>query len=256
MKKVLVVVLILACCAQAMPAQVPSNVLLRVFQIRIKTGPQSYDAGTTFTIEHAGRQYLLTARHVIRTLCPNNTCPNEIEIEISKDQVWQKLKVKVLLPAKPQVDIAVLVPEKELSVTFELLPNSAGVVFGQEVYFLGFPQTLDGKTISTSFGSLRVAFIKRGIISAEDTSDENALVWYIDGFNNPGFSGGPVVGMNPTTRQWHVFGVVQGYLTARARTDINNQLIDTNVLVNSGILIAYDIRHAIKAIDDDLNRRR
>jgi S1-C subfamily serine protease len=235
----------------ASSAQVPSNVLLRVFQIRV-----GGDSGTTFTIEHLGKQYLVTARHVIATLCPNNVCPNQIEVEISKDQEWRKLKVKPLLPAKERVDIAVLVPDVDVSVRSELPPDSADMYFGQDVYFLGFPQTYDGRILSTSFGTLRVPFMKKGILSAEDTSDPEAFLFYIDGFNNPGFSGGPVVCMNPKTRQWHVFAVVRGYLPTKALSDVNHHFVENDVLVNSGILIAYDIRHAIKAIDEDAQKRR
>jgi hypothetical protein len=38
-----------------------------------------------------------------------------------------------------------------------------------------------------------IPFMKRGSMSAVDASNPNAVVYYIDGFNDPGFSGGPVI---------------------------------------------------------------
>ena len=57
---------------------------------------------------------------------------------------------------------------------------------GQQVWFLGYPYG-----IASHFQSGKVApFIKRGTMSAIDAANPDAIVIYIDGFNNPGFSGG------------------------------------------------------------------
>jgi len=54
-------------------------------------------------------------------------------------------------------------------------------------------------------------FIKSGILSALDIRNENAVTLYLDGHNNPGFSGGPIVFLSNTTRRFHVAGVVSGF---------------------------------------------
>jgi hypothetical protein len=76
---------------------------------------------------------------------------------------------------------------------------------------------------------------------------------YVDGFNNPGFSGGPIVYFDHTSQSYRILGVVQGYKNEGARTTIlvNGIPQDTEVLVNSGILVGYDIEHAFQAIDPD-----
>ena len=119
-------------------AQVPSNVLRR----------GSYDQGkaqrlgTSFTLDVDGRQYLITARHLVAGLKPEDT------IDIRKG-AWTPLNVKVLLRDK-QIDIAVLIPPAQLTVNFALEPNTDKFFYGQDAYFTGFPYGLStgGKNVN------------------------------------------------------------------------------------------------------------
>lgn len=45
-----------------------------------------------------------------------------------------------------------------------------------------------------------------------------------------------------------IVGVVQGYRLDAAKTMVNGKQTDSEVLINSGILIGYSIDHAIQAI--------
>ena len=86
-------------------------------------------------------------------------------------------------------------------------------------------------------------------MSAIDATNQNAIVLYIDGFNNPGFSGGPIVFWSFTKHNYEIIGVVKGYREDTAKVLVNGKQIDSNILVNSGILIGYSIEHAIQAIE-------
>ena len=240
--KLLILVLALVICVLVpnSVAQVPSNALLRVFEIKVGDS-----TGTAFTIERRGKQFLVTARHVVDGLPARGAT-----VEIFRGGYWMKLKVDILLPKNPEVDIAVLDIPEPLSVTYELVPETEGLVFGQEVYFLGFP---DG--LHTLAGTGRIPFIKRGTVSAQDATDPTAVVWYVDGFNNPGFSGGPVVFLDRKDNKWKVAAVVKGYKPEPAKVRLRRQSVDTKILVNSGILIAYDIRHALEAIETMLEKK-
>jgi hypothetical protein len=82
-----------------------------------------------------------------------------------------------------------------------------------------------------------------------------ASIWcwyYIDGFNNPGFSGGPVLYWEFATRTYKILAVVKGYRNDTAKILINGKQVETNILVNSGILASYSIQHAIDAIEKNL----
>ena len=91
------------------------------------------------------------------------------------------------------------------------------------------------------------AFIKKGILSSEITNPNGIRTIFLDGHNNPGFSGGPIVFKRPDSPEWNIGGVVSGYVWKA------NQVIsvtDTNSFIkeNNGIVIGEDIDSAIKAI--------
>ncbi len=157
--------------------------------------------------------------------------------------------VKTLLPSSPNADIAVLKTDQVVPEPFQIKAQGedSGVTLGQTVWFLGYPFGL-----GSSYNRDKLPFIKRGTMSAIDGSDLNAVVLYIDGFNNEGFSGGPVMFWDFNAHVYRLLGVVMGYREETAKTQIKNgKQVDTKILVNSGILIAYSIKHAVEAIEED-----
>lgn len=216
-------------------AQVTANILLRVFLLKADS-----QSGTAFTIEVGGLQYLVTSKHLVEML-PKKAA----EVQVYCNRGWEALKVDILECENPQVDIAVLKIPKKLSVTFDLEPTLGGITLGQEVNFLGFPFGMF--TIYTSEG-FPMPLVKRGIVSALDISDRSRQLFYIDGFNNPGFSGGPIVFYDLETKRLKVGGVVSGYRGQEDRVRLGPLVTDLTVLSNSGILIGYSIEHAVDAI--------
>jgi len=126
--------------------------------------------------------------------------------------------------------------------------GSAGVTLGQEVWFLGYPFEGLGSQWKPGGVITEAPFIKRGTMSAVDATDADAVVFYIDGFNNPGFSGGPIVYWDFSEHLYRIAGVVMGYRNEDAKAMINGKQVDTNILVNSGILVAYPLSYAMDAI--------
>lgn len=126
-----VVILLCGTSSQA-NAQLTSNVFLRVRMIR-PSGSPSFATG--FTLEVDGRQYLITAKHVVTGMAAEDA------IEIRKGDQWSQVKVKVLRCDDP-IDIAVLVPPKQLTVDFPLESTMDGIRYAQDVYFAGFPYGL------------------------------------------------------------------------------------------------------------------
>jgi hypothetical protein len=53
-----------------------------------------------------------------------------------------------------------------------------------------------------------------------------------------------------------LLGVVKGYKFDTAKAVINGAQVDTQILVNSGILVAYSIDHAMKAIEESQKQSR
>jgi hypothetical protein len=227
-------------------AQVPtSNVLYRVLRLRTATA-----TGSAFTIEVDGHQYLVTARHLL------NGSGSESEVELWLEGRWSKVRVRAIYPAKEVVDIAALDLGRPVTVTFPLEPSSGGLTLGQQVYFLGYPYGLGTSTAAPAppgFGEL--PFLKSGIVSALDDRDPGSGILYLDGQNNPGFSGGPIVFWHAPSRSFRVAGVVRGYRNEALPVLKRGNLDDPDARAyndlytrsNSGIVIGYDVRHIVCA---------
>jgi S1-C subfamily serine protease len=227
-------------------AQVPtSNVLYRTLRIRTAAS-----TGSAFTIEVGGKQYLITARHLLAGFGSAG------EIELWIEGRWSKLAARAIYPSREAVDIAALDLGKPVTITFPLEPSSGGLALGQQVYFLGYPYGLgtSGAAPVPGFGEL--PFLKSGIVSAVDDRDPEASILYLDGQNNPGFSGGPIVFWHAASRGFRVAGVVRGYrneaLPVLKKKDLDDPgaqaYQDLYTRSNSGIVIGYDIRHIVEAI--------
>jgi S1-C subfamily serine protease len=218
---------------------VPGEILGRT--IFIKAGNE---AGTAFAVDHQGKIYLVTARHVVAGL-PTASAT----IQVWQTDKWTDYKtVRTLFPPSSQVDIAVLETAEKASQPFEVTGDdtAGGVTMGQQVWFLGYPYG-----IGTHFtGGKLLPFIKRGTMSAIDPSNPDAVVLYVDAFNNPGFSGGPILYWSFSDHKYKLLGVVMGYKTDTAKVLVNGTQMDTNILVNSGILVGYSIKHVTQAIED------
>lgn len=248
MKRWLPVLLALLClAASSAAAQVPtSNVLYRLLRIRTPVG-----TGSAFTIEVDGRQYVVTARHNLRGFGPQG------EIELWREGAWSRLRGRAIYPARETVDIAALDLGRSVTVTFPLVASAGGLTLGQQVYFLGYPHGL-GSAIAAPVppGFGEIPFLKSGIVSAMDDRDPAASLLYLDGHNNPGFSGGPIVFWHAETRAFRVAGVVGGYRNEAwpviKKRDLGRAdapaYDDLYARANSGIVVGYDIRHIVDAI--------
>jgi S1-C subfamily serine protease len=228
---------------------IPLGVFQRVFQIQVGN-----EKGTSFLIEVDDRQYVITARHIIGGLKDHGS------IRLLTDKGWEEIKVNLILPDDPQVDIEAMAIERLLAPAGAIPLESgepANFMVGQDVYFLGFPFGL-----STRHSELprRLPFVKKAIFSGAD-SGGGPPVMYLDGYNNPGFSGGPVVFENYFQGdRLEIAGVIAGYriqpvFVEEALVDDANRSSDGTqkkmvrfVRENSGLIVAFDINAIVKAI--------
>jgi S1-C subfamily serine protease len=215
-------------------SMVSSNILQRVFTLKMGS-----EQGTGFTIEVDGRQYLITAKHILAA------SPSSTVIEIFHDKNWVKVPFQSIIVEPVDVDIAVLALPQQLS---GVLPIQLGIkssFLSQDVYFVGFPfgLSIDGHTLNSGFP---IPLVKHGIIAAFGNGRGEPFL--VDGINNPGFSGGPVirseVPTNPT-----IIGIVSAYRAAQEpvyKQNVKTQ--ELSVLANTGLLVAFDIDYAVEAI--------
>jgi hypothetical protein len=252
-------------CPATAQTGVPANVLLRTKRIVSGAG-----SGTAFTIDVDGKQYLITAKHIMAQTPGTKGTVRLCDTEAKCNEV----AVSILRCADP-VDIAVLVPDHQLTVTFELVPEAKSMIFGQEIFFVGFPY--GDTTLNTNTPDGDIGFIRRATLSAQEKKQGWARL-YLDGRNNPGFSGSAIVyrDLNVPDVHFKVAGVISGYrpdvtevmrpvpieasaITAedRARSVIidmadgtHRKLTPTGDYVsgNTGIVIGYSIDTAVDLI--------
>jgi hypothetical protein len=183
-------------------AQMMSNVYERVLLVRVGA-----ETASAFTVEVDGRQYLLTAKHVVAKLAVNDF------IEYDRAGKWIRLPVQIFKCDDP-TDIAVLIAPYQLTTAFDFPVDTSKISYGQDVYFLGFPYgiTLNGINVN---GTLPMPFIKRATYSGNFplNPDKHSVLLLLDGYSNPGFSGGPIVYKDPFLQSWDykLLGVVSGF---------------------------------------------
>lgn len=245
---VLFILLSFLSAVPAQPQDITYKILKRIFLIKYKDNSCS-----SFTIEVGNRQYLVTAKHVFDGIKDGDI------VYIFRDEKWYPLKVRPIYCEPSEVDIIVLAVPQQLSSRSPspLIPSLGGIILSQEVYFLGFPYGIYS-TESELTNWFPIPFVKKGILSAIEINPRDFRVIYVDGHNNPGFSGGPIVFKDIKTKELKIAGVISGYQNQidkviseiRRKQGGKPKLEETNLIVvgNSGILIGYDIANAIEAI--------
>lgn len=163
---------------------ITSNVMGRVFHIRVDGA-----MGTAFTVDVDGRQYWVTAKHLMEKWGKGDL------IEYRRNGQWLDLRV-TFVGRHPQADVAILV--SELWNDAPPMEDDTGVILGQDVWFLGFPHGW-GFDVDDDLGrGCPMPFVRRACVSAfgKDEDDGHPIL-ILDGQNNVGFSGGPVVARLP-----------------------------------------------------------
>ena len=218
---------------------VTSDVLQRTLKIRRRRS-----TGTAFTIDRRGRQYLVTARHILAGMVPGES------LGVWYEERWRALDVRVAGIGEGEVDVAVLAASIQLSPMHPLEESNEGLCHGQSVYFLGFPYGHESGGGEINRG-LPIPFAKSGIVSALESGGDGRI--YIDAHANEGFSGGPVV-CHPNTdtiepNELRLAGVVTGSIHhTRTVSDHSGHQLAT-VRENAGIVVAVGIEKVVKLID-------
>ena len=226
---------------------ITTNVIHRTVQIRMGNS-----IGTACVIDRSDRQYLVTARHVVEGIRPRDN------IEISFEQKWHPIEIEVVGLGKGEIDVAVLAGTIQLAPTHLLEASLAGMTYGQLVYFLGFPFGWSGGGEEINDGR-PLPFVKSGIVSTL-YSNESTGLFYIDGYGNRGFSGGPVVfvpnNRSPSeTTPYKLAGIVANYpiplQSRRPIVDKQHKELDAYFVENPGLVAAVNISRVTDLIDSN-----
>lgn len=202
---------------------------------------QGEEGGAMFTLDHGGRQYLISAKHVLPDLSKIG------EIEVRKNGDWEQIAVNYVGETDENLDVIVFSAEKILSAPDLKLPMNMEVAIGQDVFFAGFPMGMHGDFVEINNG-YPIPFIKKGNISMFGPSID---FLYIDALINKGFSGGPVIhhGYRNNYYEPQVCGVITHSKTLRHPVFHNNVDHGHTVAIDTGIFVAASIKHVRNIIE-------
>jgi S1-C subfamily serine protease len=213
----------------------PMEVVDRTF--RIATNESE---GTAFAFDFQGRQYLVTAKHVVKEIEAKGT------IEIFHDDQWKPLPVRLV--GHSESDVSVLAATELLARPEMVLESSIGGWFvGQDAYFVGFPLGFAGEPIHSSFPS---PLLRKAIISGKLRSGYMEP-FVLDAVSNPGFSGSPVYLKTGGDERYKVAMIIASYAASQEAV-YDAQGSETGLTwQNSGLTYAYSIKVAIDLIESN-----
>ncbi len=216
---------------------ITTNILPRIFHVRV--GARK---GTAFSIDVDGRQYLVTAAHLLRQLGAG------VVVELLHGAKWKPIEAVVVGLAAPQVDVAVLALQFRITLPeFTIEPSMVGLTSGQDAYCLGFPFGERGGA-GTSAQKFPVPFIKKVAVSYMPDTMSPVRCLYLTGLGNPGFSGGPVAFREEGRMNLKIAAVVSTFQYETEPVYVGSEALHLNPQHNSDIIVSYDIKHALDLI--------
>ncbi|MDA3800191.1 MAG: trypsin-like peptidase domain-containing protein [Kiritimatiellae bacterium] len=218
---------------------ITTNVIHRTFHIRIGDS-----IATCFTVDLDGKQYLVTAKHVVKDISDKAT------VSIFHDKQWKNINVSLVGHGSGEIDISVLCADFQLSPTYPLETSMGGIIYGQDVFFLGFPYGMTGELGKVN-RNFPLPFVKKAIVSCINTAPNGVQMLFLDGHNNPGFAGGPVIFKEPNGKNFKVAGVICAYRSEEEPIYQGTQKVPLAYRCNTGIIIAYGIKHALDLINNN-----
>ncbi|MCW0448619.1 serine protease [Xanthomonas sacchari] len=215
-----------------------SNVLQCVRQVKIGD-----NVGTLFAIEVNNLQYLVTANHLLEQWQAGD------HIEIWQGNTWRDIPVE-LVGAHEAGDVAAFASPVHLALRLPLEASCKGLTWSQDVFFLGFPYGWRADVPPEINTRYPLPFVKKAIVSAMVVTDGIETI-FLDGLNNPGFSGGPVVFRPPGSSEFQVCSVVTSfrYVTEPIyEGDLEHSLVYRS---NTGIIESTNIRIILDLINSN-----
>jgi hypothetical protein len=216
--------------------------LHRVFHVR--SGAQR---GTAFALDIDGRQYLVSALHVIEQAL------EVASLDVYGNGAWTALAVSVVGMDFAN-DIAVVSAQERLVPTgLDIIVNSTERwATGQQAFFLGFPLGIQGYLAAPGYP---IPVAMRGIVSLFVPGEYQSV--FISAKVSPGFSGAPVYYCPQESDRAVLMAIVTGSVAYEAPVwPLNNEgNADRNgkkigiVDVDSGICRCHYVKHAVTLIN-------
>lgn len=162
---------------------------------------------TSFVLTVDGENYLVTAAHCVESVINNGELVTFFR-QYDVPNQWSKLNTTFIAKNQDKkVDVALFRLEDHDSFTWtDVLPGTnEGLLFGQDVYYMGFPQALQ-HTVPYPELTIPMPVVRKGIIMAQT---EGRFI--VDSLALDGFSGSPMYYQRGLTGEWAIGGVITSY---------------------------------------------
>lgn len=202
--------------------------------------------GTCFEIEVDGKEYMVTAKHVIQGINDRDY------IDLFKGYGWIKVPINLVGNHK-YADVSVFALNFHPECINDSINCGTSVNYSQGVYFLGFPYGMHQDDVARLVNEMYpMAFVKKAILSAV-VQENGYTIFILDGNNNPGFSGGPVIYYDMWKKENCILGIISSYrIDPQEIIDKNGNVVkDVVSKGNSGIINVYSIECALELISQN-----
>lgn len=162
-------------------------------------------SGAGFFVDHDGGTFLVTAKH-------NTTQEREEYVQVRQaygDETFHGSYLERVGDLSLSHDVAVFrIPDSFRPLWYEgaiELSTPGDLFYAQDCLILGYPARQGERSESPG---IELPLIKKGILSGKQDVD-GTTYWIVDVMANPGFSGGPLVCLQPGRQAYLFAGVVK-----------------------------------------------
>lgn len=216
---------------------VPLSALSRTFHV--KCGGRS---GSCFAVDVDGRQYLVTATHLLKALSQGAV------VDILHGGKWKPLNVHVVGQAPPQVDVTVLALKFRIALPeLGVVPSLGGLELGRDVFCLGFPRA-EWKDRAAQTPRFPTPFVHKVSVAALPDGASAVRALYLAGRAGPGFSGGPVIFQGAGGGETRIAAVLSAFDYDGEPVHLGTDQMHLSPHHNQEIMVSYDIQHALDVI--------
>ena len=197
---------------------------------------------TCFMINKDGEQYFVTAAHLFKS---THKSGDVVPIRMLIRNELEPFDAKVYFHADKNIDIAIMKLPEKVSQGRGISMDTTLVAFGLPVFFYGFPLT----NMGTVGLGIKFPLVKKAIVSGS-VKYNGVDVLVLDGHNNRGFSGGPVLAYDTSINKMCIVGVTSGFFPETRSVQYKGDKLSFDE--NSGIILCYGRRY----IEDIFNKNK
>jgi hypothetical protein len=198
---------------------------------------------TAFKFDRGGRIYLVTTRHLGKSLPLKNAVV----------QVWHGSWIdlpttQTFFPASEDVDLSILETDEKIGRPYKIAQSSEVLTTGQKVWYMGWAYPIPRPSMPIKLRPPEVPSVWIGTIVSIDPSrvDSFEIRTEKKGYNIR-IASGPIVYWSPVHRDFEVLGVID----RNASEAVNGSIDPTEKVVMSGILKGYSFDIVMEAVNNN-----